>query len=126
MERAEQTIMALRKEDFDKDNAYQEDTMKRSRITIDISPELRRRIKMAALKNDVSISEYVAGILEQTVPEETSMTEEHRQPLTRKTLEHVLQVRKEIMEHTKGRIFEDSTEIIRQMREERSQELEQL
>lgn len=114
--------MALRKEDENQETS----TMKRSRITIDISPELRRRIKMAALQNDLSISEYVGDILEKNVPEETGMTEHHRKPLTRETLEHVLQVRKEIMEHTKGRIFEDSTEIIRQLREERSKELEQL
>ena len=119
--------MALRKEDFDDEDEHQEaSTMKRSRITIDISPELRRRIKMAALQNDSSISEYLAGILEQAVPEETGMAEQHGKPLTRETLEHVLQVRKEIMEHTKGRVFEDSTEIIRQLREERSRELEQL
>jgi hypothetical protein len=30
------------------------------------------------------------------------------------------------MEHTNQRIFEDSTELIRQMREERSEELDQL
>jgi len=30
------------------------------------------------------------------------------------------------MEHTNRRIFEDSTELIHQMREERSQELDQL
>ena len=30
------------------------------------------------------------------------------------------------MEHTNRRIFEDSTELIRQMREERSEELDQL
>ena len=118
--------MALRKEDLDDDEQQENNTMKRSRITIDISPELRRRIKMAALQNDLSISEYLSSILEQAVPEETSMTEQPGQPVTRKTLEHVLQVRNEIMEHTKGRIFEDSTEIIHQMREERSQELEQL
>src|SRR5216684_8689831 len=118
--------MALREEDLDSNKGQTVHTPKRSRITIDISPELRRRIKMAALQNDLSISEYLSDILEQAVPEETSMTEQPGQPVTRKTLEHVLQVRKEIMEHTKGRIFEDSTEIIRQMREERSQELEQL
>ena len=119
--------MALRKEHFDEEDENQEaSTMKRSRITIDISPELRRRIKIAALQNDLSISEYLTGILEQAVPEETSMTEQHGKPLTRETLEHILRVRKEIMEHTKGRVFEDSTEIIRQLREERSRELEQL
>lgn len=117
--------MALRKEDFDKDNAYQEDTMKRSRITIDISPELRRRIKMAALKNDVSISEYVGDILEKNVPEEVSMIRQRR-PATRKMLDELMEIRDQILQDRNGQPFEGSTEMIRQMREERSRELEQL
>ena len=119
--------MALRKENFN-DNEEQEEanTMKRSRITIDISPELRRRIKVAASQRDLSISEYLGGILEENVPNEASITQRPRKPLTRETLEHVYQVHEEIMEHTNRRIFEDSTELIRQMREERSEELDQL
>ena len=100
--------------------------MKRTRITIDISPELRRRIKIAASQRDVSISEYVGQLLAEHVPQEASITQRPRKPLTRETLEHVYRVREEIMEHTNQRTFEDSTEIIRQMREERSQELDQL
>jgi len=119
--------MALRKEDVHNDDEQQEvNTMKRSRITIDISPELRRRIKVAASQRDLSISEYVGRILEESVPDEASITQRTRKPLTHETLKHVYQVREEIMEHTNRRIFEDSTEIIRQMREERSQELDQL
>jgi len=119
--------MALRKEDFHNEDKQQEaNTMKRSRITIDISPELRRRIKVAASQRDLSISEYLGSILEESVPEEVSIKQQQRKPLTRETLEHIYQVREEIMEHTNQRIFEDSTEIIRQMREERSQELDQL
>ena len=118
--------MALQKQDFD-NNDYQEDqTMKRSRITIDVSPELRKRIKLAAAQNEMSISEYLGSILEQAVPAEASIRRWQRKPLTRETLEHVYQVHEEIMEHTNRRIFEDSTEIIRQMREERSKELDQL
>lgn len=119
--------MALRKEEFHhKDEQQEANTMKRSRITIDISPELRRRIKVAASQRDVSISEYLGQILEEHVPDETSILQRPRKPLTRETLEHIYQVREEIMEHTNQRTFEDSTEIIRQMREERSQELDQL
>ena len=119
--------MAIHKEELHHDDELQEaNTMKRSRITIDISPELRRRIKIAASQRDVSLSEYVGRILEEIVPDEASITQRPRKPLTRETLEHVYQVREEIMEHTNHRIFEDSTELIRQMREERSQELDQL
>ncbi len=127
MARKALTIMALRKENFHEDEEQEEaNTMKRSRITIDISPELRRRIKVAASQRDLSISEYLGNILEENVPEEASITQRPRKPLTRETLEHVYQVHEEIMEHTNRRIFEDSTELIRQMREERSDELDQL
>jgi DNA polymerase elongation subunit (family B) len=118
--------MALHKEDVHDAEQKEANTMKRSRITIDISPELRRRIKIAASQRDVSISEYLGGILEEHVPNEMSIKQQQRKPLTRETLEHVYKVREEIMEHTNRRIFEDSTELIRQMREERSQELDQL
>lgn len=118
--------MALRKQDFDNDDYQKAQTMKRSRITIDVSPELRKRIKLAAAQTEMSISEYLGRILEQAVPDEESIRRRQRKPLTRETLEHVYQVHEEIMEHTNRRIFEDSTEIIRQMREERSKELDQL
>ena len=119
--------MALRKEDVHYNDKQQKaNIMKRTRITIDISPELRRRIKIAASQRDVSISEYLGQILEENVPDEASIIQRPRKPLTREILEHVYQVREEIMEHTNRRLFEDSTAIIRQMREERSQELDQL
>ena len=115
--------MALRKETFDDDRA--DASKKRTRITIDISPELKRRIKIAALQNDLSIGEYLGRILEQNVPEEGSI-KQRRRPATRKMLEELRQVREAIMQDRNGQPFEDSTEMIRQMREERSQELEQL
>ena len=118
--------MAVRKQDFDDHEEQSGKRTKRPRITIDVSSELRRRIKIAASQNDLPISEYVGKILDQAVPRETRITQRQRRPLNRKTLEHALQVRQEIMEHTNGRVFDDSTEIIRQMREERSRELEQL
>ena len=118
--------MAFRNEDFHDDEHEEANTMKRSRITIDISPELRRRIKVAASKRDLSISEYLGSILEANVPQEVIIKQGQRKLLTRETLEHVYEVHEQIMEHTKRRIFEDSTELIHQMREERSQELDQL
>ena len=117
--------MALRKEDFDDDKQQEDNTMKRSRITIDVSPELRRRIKIAASQNDLSISEYLSGILEQAVPDEVGMRQSGR-PVTRETSERLRRIREKILQDRQGKPFEDSTEIIRQMREERSQELEQL
>ena len=118
--------MALRKEDIDADAQQVDKAKKRSRITLDVSPELRRRIKLAALQDNLSVGEYVSRILEQVVPKEESMKPKQRRPATRKMLEELQQVREQIMRRRNGELFEDSTEMIRQMREERSRELEQL
>jgi uncharacterized protein (DUF1778 family) len=120
-------IMALRKEDFHDDDKKQEaNTMKRSRITIDISPELRKRIKLAAAQNEMSISDYLGRILEQAVPNEASIIEEEEQPITLEEIENLRRLRKLILQDRQGKPFEDSAEMIRQMREERTQYLEQI
>ena|SRR2546421_11227319 len=118
--------MAIRKQDFDDGDSEQaKNAKKRTRIAIDVSPEMRRRIKMAALESDLSVGEYLGRILEEHVPDEATKTRQ-RHPVTRKMLEELRQVREAIMHEREGRPFEDSTEMIRQMREERSRELEQL
>ncbi|HXL37066.1 MAG TPA: hypothetical protein VN954_07690 [Ktedonobacteraceae bacterium] len=120
-------MMALSKEDFHDDIKQKEaNTMKRSRITIDISPELRRRIKVAASQNDLSISEYLGRILEQAVPDEASIIEEEEQPITLEEIEKLRRLRKLILQDRQGKPFEDSSEMIRQMREERTRYLEQI
>ncbi len=120
-------MMALSKEDFHYDIKQKEaNTMKRSRITIDISPELRRRIKVAASQNDLSISEYLGRILEQAVPDEASIIEEEEQPITLEEIEKLRRLRKLILQDRQGKPFEDSSEMIRQMREERTRYLEQI
>lgn len=99
----------------------------RPRLIIDISPELRRRIKIAAAQKDLSIREYVEQILEQAVPaEEASVPQQEPRPMSRKSLERLLRTREQIMQERQGQPFTDSTEIIRQMREERSQYLGEL
>jgi len=120
-------MMELSKEDFHDDIKQKEaNTMKRSRITIDISPELRRRIKVAASQNDLSISEYLGRILEQAVPDEASIIEEEEQPITLEEIEKLRRLRKLILQDRQGKPFEDSSEMIRQMREERTRYLEQI
>lgn len=118
--------MALRKEDLDNDEQQEDITMKRSRITIDVSPELRRRIKIAASQNDLSISEYIGRILERSVPNELSLVEQERHPVPSDILEEVNRIRERVIRESKGHIFEDSAEVLRQQREERTQYLEQL
>jgi hypothetical protein len=119
--------MALRKENFNEDDKQQEaNTMKRSRITIDISPELRRRIKVAASQRDVSISEYLGGILEENVPDEINLVEQNTHPVPSDILEEVDRIHERVLRESKGHIFEDSAEVLRQQREERTQYLEDL
>jgi hypothetical protein len=121
------TIMALRKEELHHEDEQQEiNTMKRSRITIDISPELRRRIKVAASQRDMSISEYLGRILEQSVPLEVGLTQQEEHPVTPEFLEQVYRVRQRIFKESKGEFFEDSAESIRQQREDRTKYLEEL
>ncbi len=62
-------------------------------------------------------------ITNEPVPGESGMEGLHRRPLTPELLEQVYRVREEIMQGTNGRLFEDSTEIIRQQREERTRQL---
>ena len=119
--------MALRKENFNEDDNQQEaNTMKRSRITIDISPELRRRIKVAASQRDTSISEYLGGILEENVPDEINLVEQNTHPVPSDILEEVDRIHERVLRESKGHIFEDSAEVLRQQREERTQYLEEL
>ena len=110
------------------ENQLSDDTDDRSKIskfTIDLSQGLQRRIRLAASQNGLSISEYLERILNTAVLGEPSATE-HWQPLPHDFLQQVYQVREQVMRDSKEELFEDSTELIRQMREERSRELEQL
>jgi hypothetical protein len=120
--------MALRKDDLYDSYNKGKHTMKRPRITIDVSPELRRRIKTAALQNNLSISEYLVNILEEVVPEEKRVTpqQEEDRPLTPEYLEQIHRVRERIIKESKGQAFEDSAEAVRRMREERTKYLEEL
>jgi hypothetical protein len=104
-----------------------DDQSKISKFTVNLSRGLQRRIRLAASQNDLSISAYVERVLNEAVPEEPdAICQQKRHYLTHEILQAALEIRKQIIEHTNGEIFEDSTELIRQMREERSRELEQL
>lgn len=91
---------------------------KRTRLTIDISPELRRRIRMAAAERDQSVRAYILEVLEQTVPNGG-----HSPGLvTDEMIRRLDDARERIM---RGRRFtEDSTDVIRQAREARTRQLE--
>ena len=119
--------MALRKEEiddiYDKENRVMKE---RTRITIDVSPELRQRIKLAAFHKNLSISEYLSNILEQAVPNETTIAEQARHPVPSDILDEVYRIREQVLRESKGQTFEDTSEAIRRMREERTEYIEQL
>lgn len=92
-------------------------TSRRTRLVVDVSPELRRRVKMAAADRDVSVREYVVSILEGAVPEEKS---ERRRVATAGTARRLERTRETLM---RGRRFDDSVDLIEQARAERTAEL---
>jgi len=119
-------FMAVRKQEFDEHNDKNQQHTKRSRITFDVSPELRRRIKVAAAQSNLSIGDFLSGIIEQELPNETNLVSQQRRPPTQEMLDELDQISDLIMHERHGKLFENLTEEIRQMREERSQELELL
>src|SRR6266480_4235444 len=62
-------------------------------------------------------------ITNEPVPGQSSMERVHWHPVTPEFLEQMYRVREQIMQGTNGKLFEDSTEIIRQQREERTRQL---
>ena len=110
---------------YDDDQTRTNPPQVRSRLIIEIVPELRRRIEVAAAKNDLSVQEYVQHILDQAVPPEPDSTERQRRPLSRAAVDKLLQFREELMRAHPGLVFEDSVETLRQIREERMQQLEE-
>ena len=90
------------------------------RLRVDISPDLLHRIKIAAAHKEISIQEYVEDILDQAVPTEADqMKKRQPHPVSRESLQRILQTREQIIQDRHGQPFTDSTEVIRQMREER-------
>jgi hypothetical protein len=117
--------MAVEKQHMDDyhDEEGKNAARKRSRITIDVTPALRRRIRLAALQKDLSISEYVGQILEDEVPEEENPPPRQGRPITREAIERLRRVREEIIQERGGKLFEDSAALIDEMRDERTREL---
>jgi hypothetical protein len=52
------------------------------------------------------------------------MEEQARHPVPSDILDEVYRIREQLLRESKGHTFEDSAEVIRQMREERTRELE--
>ncbi len=98
-------------------------------LFIDVAPELLGRTKEAVAQRNLSLQEYVRRVLERSVSSESDIDEvEGRQqwkPIDRAAVERLFQYREELKRAHPGVVFEDSTELLRQAREERTRELEQ-
>ncbi len=96
---------------------------RRTRLTVDVTPELRRRIKIAAAKREASVRDYVVGILEEAVPKEVEERRAKGTPVTAELVERLRKTREAVMQ---GRTFpDDSADLLREAREERDAELDQ-
>ncbi len=111
--------MAIRKQEHDDEHAEN-----KTQITLQISPGLQQRIQRVVANSDQSVQEYLEDVLEQTIPTKDGEDDlAQRKPVSKETLAKILQASDEIMQRTRGQIFEDPVEVIRKMREERTQEL---
>ena len=62
-------------------------------------------------------------ITNEPVPGESSMEGLQGHPVTEEVVEGLHQIQERVRQESKGHVFEDSTEMIRQMREERTRQL---
>ena len=95
----------------------------REPLTLDLDAELMRRIRFAAARSRLSIRDYVEDALEKVVPEEDDV-QEMRKKQRAEAINDLVRTREEIMKAHPGVIY-DSVETLRQLREERTRELEQ-
>ena len=94
-------------------------TGSRPRLTLDISPSLKRRIKVAAAAQEMPVSAYVMRFLEQAVPSAESLTRVSDGSITVETLR-----RADALRSQQAAPFpEDSADFIRGARERRHSQL---
>ncbi len=98
-------------------------TLRRARLTLDIDRALHTRIRVAAFREGISMREYIERILDEVVPEHVPEEEDELRPMTPDALERLQATREAI---SRGRVFSDSTAIVRHMREAESERLGQL
>jgi hypothetical protein len=120
--------MALRKEDFG-EQRERAGTMKdnqqfipQERIPVEISRQLYYRIKAEATRRHIPTRQYLEDLLDETVPESTDViTPGH--PPTQENLDKLKEISERLYRENNYQFFEDSVEVIREMREERLREL---
>jgi hypothetical protein len=98
-------------------------------LFIEVAPELFERIKTMAVQQNLSLQEYVRRVLERSVSSEANVDEVDSEQtsgrLNRAAVDRLLRFHEELKRAHPGVVFEDSTELLRQAREERTRQLEQ-
>ena len=59
--------------------------MKRPRISVDVLPHVRRRLRLAAARRDATVRQYVLDAIEERLREDLGDDDEETLALTRKT-----------------------------------------
>ena len=62
-----------------------ESSAKRPRISVDVVPEVRRRLRMAAAKHDLTVRQYVLDAIEERLREDLGEEDDGISTLTAKT-----------------------------------------
>ncbi len=94
---------------------------KRSRFTLDLTPELRVRLKIAAVRKGITMREYsISAIEERLNRDELRVVIPGK--FTRQSLERARESKKALFGDR--RLTESSADIIRQLREERAKQLD--
>ncbi len=118
--------MAIRKDDFNEQGDQVSQKVKLLRLTI-ANQELQQRIASAAQKNNLSPDVYIERLLDQTVPKEELLTmQQMTHVVPDDIMEQIHRVREQVMQDSRGYLFENSAEVLRQQREERVQHLARL
>lgn len=92
----------------------------RARLTLDIDRALHSRIRLAAFREGISMREYIERILDEAVPAAQTSEWTERRPITPDVVERL---REALLQQP---MQPDSTDLIRRMREERSEHLASL
>lgn len=102
------------------------ESAKRTRLIVDISPELRRRIRIAAAENDLSVKAYIERILDQAVPAQAQPhPPEPTVPQVPHAVQELLRFQAQLQHAHPGVAYEDSVDILRRARAERDKQIEQ-
>lgn len=96
-----------------------------SQLLLDLNPNLHQRIELAATERGLSLKDYIEEVLERTVPLYRNVPQQRR-PISQEAFLGLLALREQIKQNHPGQVFDDSTEMIRQMREERARYLADL